>query len=89
MFSRIENYVPGLHPAEKTTILQGCTAMHLPCSADKGELAMPINIQDELPAAKILESENIFVMTHERAVRQDIRPLKIIILNLMPTKIET
>jgi len=50
---------------------------------------MPINIQDALPATKILESENIFVMTHERAVKQDIRPLKIIILNLMPTKIET
>lgn len=50
---------------------------------------MPIKIQDSLPAAKILESENIFIMTHERAMRQDIRPLKIIILNLMPTKIET
>ncbi len=50
---------------------------------------MPIKIQDSLPAAKILESENIFVMTHERAMTQDIRPLKIIILNLMPTKIET
>ena len=50
---------------------------------------MPIKIQNSLPAAKILESENIFVMTEERAVTQDIRPLKIIILNLMPTKIET
>lgn len=50
---------------------------------------MPIKIQNSLPAAKILESENIFVMTEDRAVTQDIRPLKIIILNLMPTKIET
>ena len=53
------------------------------------EGTMPIKIQNSLPAAKILESENIFVMTEERAVTQDIRPLKIIILNLMPTKIET
>ena len=51
---------------------------------------MPIKIQNsELPAYKQLEAENIFVMTHERAITQDIRPLKIIILNLMPTKIET
>lgn len=50
---------------------------------------MPIRIQSELPAFHTLESENIFVMTHERAMSQDIRPLKIIILNLMPTKIET
>ncbi len=50
---------------------------------------MPIRIQNELPAFKTLESENIFVMTNERAVSQDIRPLKIIILNLMPNKIET
>ncbi|MGN1456451.1 MAG: homoserine O-succinyltransferase [Acutalibacteraceae bacterium] len=50
---------------------------------------MPIRIQSELPAFKTLESENIFVMTPERAMSQDIRPLKIIILNLMPTKIAT
>lgn len=50
---------------------------------------MPINIPGDLPAAKILESENVFVMTHERARKQDIRPLKILILNLMPTKIVT
>ena len=50
---------------------------------------MPIRIQASLPAIEVLESENIFVMTHERARSQDIRPLKIIILNLMPTKIET
>ena len=42
-----------------------------------------------MPAHKLLENENIFVMTEERAVSQDIRPLKILILNLMPTKIET
>ncbi len=50
---------------------------------------MPIRIPDSLPAAKILESENIFVMTEHRAMHQDIRPLQILILNLMPTKIET
>jgi homoserine O-succinyltransferase len=50
---------------------------------------MPIRIQENLPAIEVLESENIFVMTHQRAITQDIRPLKIIILNLMPTKIET
>lgn len=50
---------------------------------------MPIRIQADLPAIEVLESENIFVMTHERADIQDIRPLKILILNLMPTKIET
>ncbi len=50
---------------------------------------MPIQIPSSLPAMDILESENIFVMTQERAIHQDIRPLKIIILNLMPTKIET
>ena len=41
---------------------------------------MPIKIQAELPAIKVLEGENIFVMTHERANMQDIRPLKIVIL---------
>ena len=50
---------------------------------------MPIKIANGLPAHKALEAENIFVMTEERAVSQDIRPLKIILLNLMPTKIET
>ena len=50
---------------------------------------MPIKIQNGLPAMKTLESENIFVMTNERAISQDIRPLKIVILNLMPNKIET
>ena len=50
---------------------------------------MPIKIPDALPAKAILESENIFVMTEKRAQTQDIRPLRIVILNLMPTKIET
>ncbi|MBQ7879453.1 MAG: homoserine O-succinyltransferase [Clostridia bacterium] len=50
---------------------------------------MPIKIPNNLPAVKILESENIFVMTETRAITQDIRPLKILILNLMPKKIET
>lgn len=50
---------------------------------------MPIKIQDDLPAKSILEDEHVFVMTETRALSQDIRPLKIIILNLMPTKVET
>ncbi len=50
---------------------------------------MPIRIDDELPAKQNLEIENIFVMSKSRANMQDIRPLKIIILNLMPTKLET
>lgn len=50
---------------------------------------MPIRIPDSLPATNILESENIFVMTEHRALHQDIRPLNLLILNLMPTKIVT
>ena len=50
---------------------------------------MPIKIANGLPARKTLESENIFVMDENRATTQDIRPLKILILNLMPTKITT
>lgn len=50
---------------------------------------MPIKVQSNLPAIKILEGENIFVMPDDVAIKQDIRPLKILILNLMPTKIET
>lgn len=50
---------------------------------------MPIRIPDSLPACAILESENIFVMTEFRAIHQDIRPLNLLILNLMPTKIVT
>lgn len=50
---------------------------------------MPIKIADGLPAQSILENEHIFVMTEHRALHQDIRPLKIGILNLMPTKIVT
>ena len=50
---------------------------------------MPIKIPNDLPAKKIHESENIFVMTKLRADTQDIRPLKILLVNLMPTKIDT
>ena len=50
---------------------------------------MPIKIQSTLPARAILENENIFVMGEERAARQDIRALRVAILNLMPTKITT
>lgn len=50
---------------------------------------MPIRIPDSLPARAVLESENIFVMTEYRAMHQDIRPLSVLILNLMPTKIVT
>lgn len=50
---------------------------------------MPIKIKSDLPACKILENENIFVMTDKRATTQDIRPLKIAIVNLMPAKVTT
>ncbi len=50
---------------------------------------MPIKLPNELPAVRTLEEENIFVMTETRAITQDIRPLKILVLNLMPTKVDT
>ena len=50
---------------------------------------MPIKIPNDLPAVKTLQEENIFVMTETRAITQDIRPLRILSLNLMPKKIET
>lgn len=50
---------------------------------------MPVKVHDHLPAVKTLGNENIFMMTDTRATRQDIRPLRIVILNLMPTKIVT
>ena len=50
---------------------------------------MPIKIPDDLPATSILENENVFVMKEGRAYSQDIRPLRILLLNLMPTKIVT
>ncbi|MEN3261727.1 homoserine O-succinyltransferase [Sodalis endosymbiont of Spalangia cameroni] len=50
---------------------------------------MPIRVLDELPAVNFLRNENVFVMTSSRASTQEIRPLKVLILNLMPKKIET
>ena len=50
---------------------------------------MPIRIPNDLPAAGTLQQENIFVMSQDRAIAQDIRPLEIVLLNLMPTKIAT
>ena len=50
---------------------------------------MPIKIPNPLPATRTLRSENIFVMTETRAMTQDIRPLQILLLNLMPTKVDT
>lgn len=50
---------------------------------------MPVKIPDDLPARQILADENIFVMSEQRAASQDIRPLRIAILNLMPTKVVT
>ena len=50
---------------------------------------MPLNLPDKLPAIELLKQENIFVIDHSRATRQDIRPLRIVILNLMPLKITT
>ena len=50
---------------------------------------MPIKVPNNLPAIETLTAENVFVMTDTRAMTQDIRPLQILILNLMPTKIDT
>ena len=50
---------------------------------------MPIKVQNDLPAKKIMEKENIFIMNETRAVTQNIRPLQIAILNLMPLKEDT
>ena len=50
---------------------------------------MPVKIADRLPAAETLANENVFVMTDSRAETQDVRPLRILVLNLMPTKVET
>ena len=50
---------------------------------------MPIRVPDKLPATRQLRNENVFVMSETRAMHQDIRPLKIAIVNLMPTKITT
>ena len=50
---------------------------------------MPVKIPDGLPAVEVLAQENIFLMSYERAKTQDIRPLKIAVLNLMPTKLAT
>ena len=50
---------------------------------------MPIKIPDQLPALSILDNENIFVMSDQRAISQEIRPMQVAILNLMPNKIET
>lgn len=50
---------------------------------------MPIRVPNNLPAVETLTNENVFVMTDSRAMTQDIRPLQILILNLMPTKIDT
>ena len=54
-----------------------------------GEETMPVRISDGLPAVRTLARENVFVMTEKRASSQDIRPLRILVLNLMPTKITT
>lgn len=50
---------------------------------------MPNKIPNTLPATQTLLNENIFVMTQTRALSQDIRPLRILLLNLMPTKVQT
>lgn len=61
-------------------------AAYIEPDVSKGGLSMPIKIPENLPALDILHQENIFVMGEERAFHQDIRPLKIVILNLMPIK---
>ena len=59
------------------------------CFPQRYPSQVPINIPKDLPARPVLESENIFVMDEERAVHQDIRPLDIVLLNLMPLKVAT
>ena len=56
---------------------------------NEGVKILPIKIPNDLPASKILKDENIFVMDENRALTQQIRPLKLLILNIMPTKIVT
>ena len=58
-------------------------------SYERNESSVPINVNSKLPAVQVLRDENIFVMTDERASSQDIRPLRIAILNIMPTKVIT
>ena len=65
----------------------GHTILH--SKRQEGRCTMPIKISNELPAYRTLTDENIFVMTENRATTQDIRPLRIAIVNLMPTKIDT
>ncbi len=64
-------------------------AIMIYCSKQREVDILPIRIDNELPAKQSLEMENIFVMSNMRADTQDVRPLKILILNLMPTKLET
>jgi len=56
---------------------------------EKEVIGLPIKVRDNLPAIETLNNENIFVMTEGKALKQDIRPLEILVLNLMPTKITT
>ncbi|WP_313021474.1 homoserine O-succinyltransferase [Mobilicoccus sp.] len=70
------------------TILVGPVGARAP-PLDSGDQLVPVNIPHSLPARLTLAQENVFVMSRERADRQDIRPLSIAILNLMPTKIAT
>jgi len=58
-------------------------------SQDKEESILPITIPNDLPATRVLQQENIFFMREKRALSQDIRPLRVAILNLMPNKIQT
>ena len=60
-----------------------------PHKIQEGSEEMPIKVPDQLPATNQLRAENIFVMTEKKAMHQDIRPLKLAIMNLMPTKITT
>ncbi len=63
--------------------------LHINTNKRKGVTAMPVNIPNNLPAIELLKKENIFVMNQLRAKEQDIRPLRVLILNLMPVKITT
>jgi len=68
---------------------RGVSVFDVQLAYEKERWVMPINIPKHLPAGELLKKEKIFVMDEDRAVSQDIRPLNIIILNLMPEKEKT
>jgi homoserine O-succinyltransferase len=86
--ARLETMTP--EPQRRLLCAPHATSLlTLPIRGQLRRLPMPINIPDGLPAADVLKRENIFYLTSSEAIQQDIRPLDILLLNLMPKKIET